>query len=236
MSRFTTNITTKKKNRLNNADIAITILSAGVGSRIKSYEPRSILKIGSKTLLEHQLETINRCFSGPEIICVFGYDAQKIIKKFDKIRIIENQLYETTNSSESLRLAINNTNKNGVLFMHGDLLFNVETLNSISYNKSFVLIDNKKMFDVSEVGVTIGANKKASIFSYGLNTKWCQIAFITGKELKIAKAIFNKFENHDKKMLLFELLNKMINLGASFDCIEPTNMKILEIDRIKDIE
>lgn len=235
MSRFTTNIT-KKKNKLNNADIAITILSAGVGARIKSYEPRSILKIGSKTLLEHQLEVINKCFSSAEIIGVFGYDAQKIIKKFDKIRIIENQLYETTNSSESLRLAINNTNKNGILFMHGDLLFNLDTLSPMSYNKSFVLVDNKKMFDVAEVGVTMDANKKATIFSYGLNTKWCQMAFITGRELRIAKTIFNKFENHDKKMLLFELLNKMINLGASFDCIEPTNMKILEIDRIKDIE
>ena len=235
MSRFITDIT-KKKNKLKKDDIAISILSAGIGSRIKSYEPRSLLKIGSKTLLEYQIDTLNHCFHSPEIIGVFGYDAQKIIKKFDHLRIIENQLYETTNSSESLRLAINNSNKHSMLFMHGDLLFNAQCFSGINYNKSFILVDNKKMFDTGEVGVTIGANKKATIFSYGLNTKWCQIGFFTGKELKLAKLLFNKFENHDKKMLLFEFLNKMISMGASFECLEPSNMNIIEIDRIKDVQ
>lgn len=237
MSRFVTNITKNKKTKIkpHNIDIAVAILSAGVGSRIKSYEPRSMLRIGDKTLIEHQISTINNCFDSAEIIGVVGYDAQRIIRKINNIRIIENQLYEITNASESLRLAFNSTTKRGFLFMHGDLLFNINTLQNLDYDRSFVIVDNMNKIGPKEVGLTISHNNKASIFSYGLETKWCQIAYLTGKELKIAKNIFNKFEEHNKKMLSFEILNKMIEMGASFCCYEPKKMQIVEIDRIKDV-
>lgn len=238
MSRFTTNITKSKKikSKKQPKEISVAILSAGIGSRIKSYEPRCMLKIGGKTLMEHQIATIKKSIDNPDIISVIGYDAQKVIRKFnDQIKIIENQIYENTNTSESIRLAFNATKKNNFLFIHGDLLFNQDTLSDLDYNRSFVIIDTKQRIDDKEVGLTILGNKKASIFSYGLDTKWCQIAFFTGKEINIAKQIFNKFEDYHKKMLSFEILNQMINMGASFNCYEPDGMKILEIDRIKDI-
>lgn len=236
MPRFTTKITSSKKKSLNNLeDTTIAILSAGVGSRIKSYEPRSLIKIGNKTLLEHQISTISQCFDFPEIITVVGYKADKITKKMrGDVRIVENQIHDTTNTSESMRLAFNNSMKNNFLFMHGDLYFNPQTLKNIDYGKSFVIVDSKNMMDGKEVGLTI-ANGNATIFSYGLKTKWCQIAYITGREIKILKNIFNKFDTTQKKMLSFEVLNKMISMGAIFKCYEPSGMSITEIDRIKDL-
>jgi choline kinase len=239
MGRFTTSITENKSSGSSaiNVNISVAILSAGIGMRIKSYEPRSMLKICDKTLIEHQISTIRNCFKDIDLITVVGYESGRIIKKLsDKhIRIIENQSYETTNTAESIRLAFNNNIRNGFLFIHGDLLFNPETLNQLNYKKSFILIDNNNMLEDKEVGVTIDANNKATILSYDLPTKWCQIAFITGKELKIASHLFNRFEDSNKKMLSFEVLNKMIEMGASFECYEPKKMKIMEIDRIKDI-
>lgn len=235
MSRFTTKIMGPEKSYKNMADTAVAILGAGVGSRIKSYEPRSLIKINNKTLLEHQISAVSECFEAPEIIIVVGCRAERVIKKIrGSVRIVENQLHETTNTSESIRLAFNNSVKNNFLFMHGDLYFNASTLKNVDYNKSFVIIDNKNMINDKEVGVTV-CNQTATIFSYGLSTKWCQMAYITGKELRILKNIFNKFDNTHKKMLSFEILNKMISMGATFKCYEPENMSILEIDRIKDL-
>ena len=234
-SRFTTKITSKAKSYHNMSDTVIAILGAGIGSRIKSHEPRSLIKIDNKTLLEHQIHTIQECFETPEIIAVVGCKAEKVIKKIrGSVRIVENQIYETTNTSESMRLAFNNSLKSSFLFMHGDLYFNTSTLSDIDYSKSFVIVDTKKMISDKEVGLTV-CNNIATIFSYGLPTKWCQMAYITGKELKILKNIFNKFDITQKKMLSFEILNKMISMGAIFKCHEPQDMSIVEIDRIKDI-
>ena len=82
--------------------------------------------------------------------------------------------------------------------------------------------------------VTICDNK-ASILSYGLPIKWCQMAYITGKEYRILKTIFNKFTHVQKKLLSFEILNMMIDMGATFYCYEPKKMSIIEIDCKKDL-
>lgn len=231
---YTTNIKGREKKNTKPQDVCVAILSAGIGARIKSHEPRSLLKIKDKTLIEHQILAVNSCFEDPEIICVVGYDSQRIIKKIkEHARIVENQLYDKTNNSESLRLAVNNTNKNGVLFIHGDLLFNSETLN-VDYNKSFVLVDTCGQMEKKEVGLTI-ENGAATIFSYGLECKWCQIAYITGKELRIARQMFLKFEDQHKKLLSFEILNKIIDQGGMFNCYEPKDMRIFEIDKVRKI-
>ena len=106
MSRFVTKI---QKSKIADSSISVAILAAGCGSKIKSYEPRSLLKINSKSLIEHQLSTINNYFKDVEIITVVGCHANKVIKKIkNSTRVVENQIYNETNSSESLRLAFNN--------------------------------------------------------------------------------------------------------------------------------
>lgn len=235
MSRFVRSITQLQACN-NKQNIAVAILSAGVGSRIKSYEPRSMLKIGTQTLVEHQIKTIEQCFDSPDIIAVVGCGADKIAKRIrGSVRIVENQIYNETNTSESMRLAFNNTLKKNHLFIHGDLYFNQETLSGLDYGKSFILIDDSGQFAEKEVGVT--ANKGvATILSYGLPTKWAQIVYVTGKETEILKKIFNKFDTVSKKNLSFEVINKMISMGASFQCHSPQDMSILEIDCIKDLK
>lgn len=236
LSRSITTIKNNQNSSNNKEDVSVIILSAGIGSRIKSNEPRSLIKIGNNILLEHQISAINNIFNKPEIIGVFGICSDKIIKKISgKIRIIENQLYEITNNSESLRLGINNSLKNNILFFHGDLYFNTNIFKNANFNRSFIIVDGDKQLSEKEVGVTIVDNK-ASILSYGLEKKWCQIAFITGKELKIIKSLYLKYRQEDKKMFSFEILNKVIELGGTFYCHEPNDYSLTEIDCIKDLK
>lgn len=230
MDRFTQEI---KKHSVH---MSVAILSAGSGQRIKSYEPRSLLKLGDKTLIDYQVELLRNNFKNPDIIVTVGIHANKIIKKTDRnIRIVENQLHEHTNSFESLRLAVNNSISDSILFLHGDLLFNKKTLSGLSYNKSFVLVDRDNQFNEREAGVTI-VNKKASIFSYGLPDKWCQIAYLTGREFAMLQQICYKNNPDHKKMLTFEVLNSIINKGGQLFCYEPPNMKIREIDCMRDFD
>ncbi len=228
----------KKTELLEEEIISFIILAAGSGKKIKSYEPRSLLKIKSgKTIIENQVSNAINNFKKVEVIAVIGCHASKIVKKQrcnTDLRFVENQLYASTNSSESLRLGLNNCLGRGVAFCHGDIIFNDKTL-QVPYSKSFIIVDSNNRINKDEIGVT-KIRGKASILSYGLSLKWAQIAFFTGKELRLLKSIMNKFEEKDKKKLSFEIINEIISLGGRFDCLEPEGMELKEIDRIKDIK
>lgn len=233
MKRHTVNI---KKVKINKKDsIAVAILAAGSGKKIKSYEPRSLIKINNDFLLGHQIKTLNNHFDHPEIITVVGCHANRIIKRFKgTTRFVENQMFDQTNSSESLRLAFNNATSKHLMFVHGDVLFNMDTIN-LDYSQSFVVKDANCQLRDTEVGLTDIENK-LSIMSYGLKEKWAQVAYFTGKEYELLKNIFNKFEEKDKKKLSFEIVNEVVAMGGCFACHAPKKMNILEIDRIKDVK
>tara|TARA_R110000824_G_scaffold379455_1_gene571437 strand:- start:898 stop:1608 length:711 start_codon:yes stop_codon:yes gene_type:complete len=230
MSRFTQKIKDEP------LSASIGILSAGMGSRIKSYEPRALLKIGPKFLLQHQLDVMHSVFDKPEIVVGIGVESNRILKKFpSKIRFIENQLYDTTGPFETLRLIVNNITGNSILFFHGDLYFDARTIESADFSRSFIVVDNKNKMRDKEVGVTT-VNDKASILSYGLDTKWCQIAFLTGKEFAILRQICSKTTYETKTLLAFEAINSIIGRGGTIKVYEPDNMSIVEIDCMKDIK
>lgn len=232
MSRSTTTIKSAPKDT---KGISVVILSAGAGLRIKSNEPRSLIKINNETLINHQTTAIDKAFQKYEIIGVFGTHIDKIIKKLNsKIRVVENQLHESTNNSESMRLGLNNCTYKNVVFIHGDIYFDYKLLKDANYNKSFLVLDANNDIEEKEVGATTNS-KNVSILSYGLKKKWCQICHVTGKELKILRNIFSKFKEPDKKMLSFELLNKIIESGGSFACYEKKDSHVVEIDCIKDL-
>jgi choline kinase len=228
--------TTSIKKNITEKGLSVVIISAGAGARIRSNEPRSLIKIKNDYLINHQVNNIYTSFKKVEVIGVFGVFIEKIIKKLNrKVRVVENQLHETTNSSESMRLGLNNCLYDSVLFIHGDIFFDEELIKNADYSKSFLILDVNNDMDEKEVGVTIN-KKNVTVLSYGLSKKWCQICFLTGKELKIAKNIFSKFEKVDKKMLSFEILNKIIESGGSFGYYENSNSHVVEIDCIKDLD
>ncbi len=229
MNRFT------QKIRKDSITTTVGILSAGVGNRIKSNEPRSLLKIGNKMLLEHQISMARNVFSEPEIVVGLGVDANKVIKRLSSgVRYVENQLYETTGSAETMRLITNNSDSDSILFFHGDLYFGQEAIRDLDYSRSFALASQSTMQD-REVGITQVKNK-ATIFSHGLSLKWCQIVYLCGKELKLLRQIFLKHSEETRKMLTFEVLNLIISKGGNIKVIEPDKISVLEIDCMKDLK
>lgn len=68
MSRSTTSI---KKN-ITEKGLSVVILSAGSGSRIRSNEPRSLIKIKDDTLINYQVNTIHTSFKkGRSCWCIW---------------------------------------------------------------------------------------------------------------------------------------------------------------------
>ena len=215
----------------------VVLISAGIGTRIKSNEPRALIPYKNTTIIEHQIKTISNSFNKCNIVVVCGYEAHKINKKLEpykNVRVVENENFETTGSASSMRLGFNNTKNEKVILIHGDLIFNTQTLQNLDYRQSFLLVDSQDMIKEREVGVVITENKYASTLSFGLNPKWCQIAHITGGELKRIKKDFNRNASFNRRQLTFEIINQLIDSGGKFRCFEPREMQIFELDSMKE--
>ncbi len=101
---------------------------------------------------------------------------------------IENERYETTNVTRSIGIGLRAVTTERVIVIYGDLVFNESILQNTDFsNKSTLLLDNTYMKE-EEIGCFV-ENKKIINMDWGQKTKWAQISYFTGRELKLLKNI-----------------------------------------------
>lgn len=195
---------------------------------MKAYGPPSLFKdMAGKTILEHQIHILKNRFPKADITVVSGLWADKLASiKTTDFRIIENQLFESTNEIEDLRLAINNISTENVLILTGDLYFNSATFSEIP-QESFIVYDNKHQLNNVDIGMTI-VDKNATILSFDLNNKWVGIIYIDSLFFEKFKTLC--LDRTKNRLFLFELINNMVNNGYKFLAYQPDNMKIIKVD------
>ena len=239
-NRASRHITHTKKILLNSHDndsLTIIIPAAGIGKRMKSRGPKALLTLNRGiTILERQLKILWSEYPNAEIIVVVGFQGNKIRKQFRStypVRFITNTLYEETNVAYSLQLAIQAAISPRLLIVYGDLVFNPSTIRTITSGPSAMLIDTKNQFKTEEVGVQTQDGSVTNL-SYGLTTKWGQMVYLIGHELYLFE--MSVFNTATEKWFGYEILNNVINHGGIFTAIEPTHMRIAEVDTTKDLE
>jgi choline kinase len=221
-----------RRNKVDRNDITVIIMAANIGYGMKSYGPKSLLNINpTETLIEYQLNMIQTSFPNADIILVVGFAADRLIKRCPPgVRIIENQLYETTNEVEQVRLALNCSLTDNVLIIKDDIIFNDDTFYAISKNQSCLIYDSKDQIDGGNIGVTV-INGFATTFSYDMTNKWCHIVYLTEKDMKILRTICSKRDR--ARMYLHEGLDLMLQRVGKIQAIEPKSMEIVKIDTSK---
>jgi len=125
------------------------ILAAGRGNRLLPQTgrmPKCMLKVGSKTILEHQLDILGSC-GIDEILIVIGYRGDRIVKLVgNRETFIENKDYARTNSSYSLWLAREKL-RGGFIYLNSDLLFHPDLLKKLlesRHSDAMIVDENKK--------------------------------------------------------------------------------------------
>ena len=208
--------------------MSVVILAASMGYRVKSYGPKSLLEDSNGiALINLQINNIKAAFPESEIIITVGFEADKVLKKIPPdVRVIENQLYKDTNTIEEVRLSLNNILSGSVLFIQDDIMFNSITLKKIAKSGSTIIVDNSNSTPTENVGVTV-VNNKATIFSYGLPTKWGQIVYLNSHDLSAFKNICS--DRSKSKLYLHEALNLLLKDEHVLHCLEPKGMKISKI-------
>jgi choline kinase len=107
--------------------VAVTkaiILAAGVGSRLRPLtddQPKCLLEVGGRPIIDHQLDALGRC-GITDVIVVVGHCGDQVRRHLgNRVRYVENERYEHTNSLYSLWL-VREELASGALILNSDVL------------------------------------------------------------------------------------------------------------------
>ena len=222
------------------------ILAASSGSRIsnKFNQPKCLIKINQKTILDYQIESF--LFAGiKEVIIVTGYKSEKIknyIKKFRskiKIKLILNGQYSTTNNMYSAHLAIKEIDHSNIILCNGDVVVEKQMVKKLLSNKykNLVMVDRNK-HDEESMKIKLNNNRIIDIDKKFRNSKlnltstdFYKFSFKTVLMLK------NQIRYHIKKIGKndwTEVVLKKIFKKTKFLPCNIENIKWFEIDNYKD--
>lgn len=234
---------TNKKNKNNKQQeqaqelVTIILLCDSPGYRMKSYGPISLIEINNTKLIDLQINTIKNLFKNFELIVCLGFDCEKVCThirtKYAKdinIRIVENQLYHSSNSCESLRLCLNNTTNTRILVCDGNLVLSKNSLQLININKSCALFEKNPCQNL-EVGFNKNESDIIKHFSYGAKNIWSEIFFLNG--YSIVESLRKIIVEYDSKTrFIFEAINELIKMRYEMKAISNPH-QIIKINNIK---
>lgn len=236
MSKATRHIAPAKK--LSNHEYSHTtfiILAAGVGKRMKTYGPKSLLSyIDDATILDYQIQTIYEWYPQADIIVVVGFEYQKFIQykdKYPSVRVVHNHIHDIAGTLYSTKLGILSSIGNRVVVLHGDLIFSPNAIQNLTEGKSKLVACNT--IEPNSVGIVDDQGLVTNI-SYGLEHKWGQIVFFTGREYQLlSQLLYGNGELH--RLYLYEGIKHVIDNNGQFYLHEPQNIQVYDIDSYKEL-
>lgn len=219
-----------------NNELTIVIPAAGIGKRMKSVGNKSLLTLSNgKSIIRTQIDTISSLYQHCDFFVVVGFQADRIRAELPKnVRFIYNPLYESTNTTFSIGLALQANLNPNVLVVNGDIVFNQDTIENITNSGSRIVVDVNDNMKEDGVGVVTNDSKHVTNLSYGVGKKWCEIFYMQERELSLMKEI--AFSPDSSKWLAHEALNHVIDEGGVFESIESPTSLVREIDTINDLD
>jgi len=120
-------------------------------------KPLTTLK-NNKSIMQMQIENLSEVFDINDIVTVVVFKKDLIMERFPDVAYIYNPFFDTTNTSKSLLKALVKFKNESVLWLNGDVVFDINVLNIIApyinNNQSFVSVNTSKVGD-EEVKYTL---------------------------------------------------------------------------------
>lgn len=228
------------------------ILAAGIASRLRPLTdstPKCLLKVGGRCLLQRAIDgLLQNGFQ--ELVIVTGYRQQQIVDFVQavypalKVAFIYNDKYESTNNIYSLWLTRPYVDKQDVLLLDSDILFNPQIVAELlDYEEADALALNEHELGEEEIKVIVDAENKVLEIS-----KTCSIAQAVGESIGIEKmsaayteALFRELDVMIVKEGLDNVFyerafERLIPQGHCFYALDTTRYFSVELDTVDDFE
>jgi len=235
----------------------IIILAAGRGTRLMPLTrntPKPLIDLGNgKTLLEEQLESIQKSKVIDEIVLVIGYLAGQIESKIRfwkqnglKITTVYNPFYDTSNNLISLWFAKHQMNEDFII-TNGDNLFEYDVFRDLvnNYRDCICLtICKRRKYGDGDMKVTLDDKNNAIKVSKliekdKIHAESVGLVLVSGE--KYRKLFKENLEElaRDKEYInkyWLEVFNLMYNKGIPINTFEMNSDKWREVDFHVDLE
>jgi len=194
-------------------NVKAILLAAGRSTRlypITLATPKCLLEVGGRTLLEYQLDALERC-GVDEVEVVTGYFREMIEAKFAEVgsrysfttKFVYNERFAETNNIYSLWTARDSARGSEFLVMHADVLFHADILiNCCKQDGDIVLVADKHLHEET-MKLVVADGRVASV------GKHVRFAEASGTFLGIAKFSTQGGE------ALFDELDRVIDAGET---------------------
>ena len=153
-----------------------------------------LFQINNRYLIDYQIENIKSTNVNPEIIIISGFEHDRIINYIHKsghrdIRIFENTNFRNSTTLDGWRMGLNIANESNVYIIHGDRIFNQETIKT-SANPGTHLITHKVDKNNYNLGISASNNILLNV-SYGLPNIWSEIFYIQKEDFHTSRNLIN---------------------------------------------
>lgn len=229
------------------------VLAAGVGSRVRpltDHAPKSLLKVGDKTILERMISNIE-AVGIKDILIITGYLEEQIKEfiqeKFSHLNIsfLKNDKYSSTNTGYSLMMAKNFIKGDDFVKFDADVVFEKEVLRRLINNPNLTCLSIDKNIHLDKEEVKVICDKDSKVVKVG---KKLDPALSNGESIGIEKL------SKEAGSLLFEILGNLmkdeknyneyyddsyttlVEKGIPFHAVDITGLKWVEIDTHEDFQ
>ena len=215
-----------------NDKITFIILCAKKSNR-RGYKNVPLTIINNETVIDKQINTINKNYSESDIIIVSGFEQEKLInhlhsKDYTNVRIAENQNYKMSSVLDGWRMGLNLALKQDTYIIHGDRIFDESCIFQEECKNTHILIHNvdKNNYDF---GLSFDGDKFLNI-SYGLPNVWSEIFFISKSDFSKVRRLIN--ECVENKVYS---IDSFINLLSTYINISIVQKKPKDVKPLKDL-
>lgn len=236
MRNVTDYITSPKEDRVKfdlNKQYTALLFTESHGYRMKNYGAVQLTKFNGAFLIDHQVKALKSRFKNLKIIFSCGFESSRIWKHLKQkhkdvdISLVENQLYRTTNSCESIRLALMNTDCKNVFISSSANFFEKKHLDQLSFSDTSIFCQNAPN-NKADIKVYKNNNRFAKLdFGVG-DLCWTEMLYLDGQ--KSVNDFYSIIDCEEyKNKFLFEAINKLTS-KCRIKTYENKRKEIIKLD------
>jgi choline kinase len=151
-------------------DLEVTILAAGLGSRLGMPFPKPLTPLSDgRSIMQQQFDNLRAGFGDDTCpTVVVGFRPDLIMAAFPDARYVFNERYERTNTAKSLLKALRASGHGGMLWLNGDVVFDAGLLDRVAQtirrDVSFVCV-NTAAVGAEEIKYRVDENGFVTVLS-----------------------------------------------------------------------